>query len=62
MPKQNKVYPDLYRIRAPYFVAGFEAKNNTIIRTAPIIKYMKGWTVKRALDYISRRGWKVKLC
>ena len=58
----------LLRISAPHFVAGIECysafgchdydDNPTLIhRTAPILKYMKGWTVHRIQHYCHRKGW-----
>lgn len=46
----------MLRIVAPHFVAG-------IVRggaAAPIIAYMKGWTLAQIEDYCKRKGWKVE--
>lgn len=47
----------MLRIVAPHFVAG-------IVRggaCAPIIAYMKGWTLREIRDYCARKGWLVEL-
>jgi hypothetical protein len=47
----------MYRITAPYFVAG-------IVRgglCAPIIRYMQGWTGKQIHDYCRKRGWQIEV-
>jgi len=61
----------LIRITAPHFVAGivtycedgrydYDLKRVPIHRTAPIVKYMKGWTISRIKHYCKKRGWKVE--
>jgi hypothetical protein len=45
------------RITAPHFVAG-------IVRgglCAPIIKYMRGWTLREIRSYCQKRGWTVEV-
>lgn len=42
----------MIRITAPHFCAGI-----TDGRAAPILQYMKGWTVKRIREYCVKRGW-----
>jgi hypothetical protein len=56
-PKQP---PTLLRIEAPHFTAGAEVAGNDhiITRTAPIIAYMTGWTVFRAMAYAHTKRWK----
>ncbi len=47
----------MLRITAPRFVAG-------IVRgglCAPIIKYMKGWTLAQIKSYCKRKGWTVEV-
>ena len=46
----------MLRISAPHFVAG-------IVRgrlCAPIIAYMKGWTLRKIKDYCARKAWTVE--
>jgi hypothetical protein len=45
-------------ISAKHFTAGVVVENNYIVETAPILKYMMGWSVLHLKDYINRRGWK----
>jgi len=42
----------LIRITAPHFCAGI-----TNGRAAPILQYMRGWTVKRIQAYCVAKGW-----
>ena len=59
----------LIRITAPHFVAGIETYSESgrydgypnelveIHRCAPIIKYMKSWTMGRIKHYCDRKHW-----
>lgn len=42
----------MIRIVAPHFCAGIADG-----RAAPILNYMKGWTVRRIREYCAQRGW-----
>ena len=41
----------LYRISARHFVAGFEVEEGLVVFSAPILKYMVGWSVVRVVEY-----------
>ena len=47
----------LIRIVAPHFVAGIDYP----MRCAPIVKYMKGWSLNRIFDYCRSKGWKASI-
>lgn len=47
----------MLRITAPHFVAGIVQGG----MVAPIIKYMKGWTLREIRAYCERKGWTVEL-
>lgn len=47
----------MLRITAPHFVAGIVPGGVS----APIIRYMKGWTGKRISDYCRSKGWGVEV-
>lgn len=47
----------LVRIVAPHFVAGLEF-DGVVTRTAPILRYMRGWDDRRVRLYCARKGWK----
>jgi len=48
----------MIRISAPHFVAGAVLNDDHIVmRAAPIIVYMRGWTATRAINYCLRKGW-----
>lgn len=63
----------LIRIVAPHFVAGIECYTGPEVlnmpgrinrfrehKTAPIVKYMKRWTVADIHRYCAGKGWKVE--
>lgn len=52
----------LFRIVAPWFVAGIEVDLYTscYIRSAPIIKYMKGWNIGKIKSYCKKRGFEIR--
>jgi hypothetical protein len=52
----------LVRIVAPHFVAGVEADNGRVVRAAPILHYMLGWTGGRLASYCARKGWTWERC
>lgn len=57
------------RIEAPHFVAGIELKLETnvdgpesdyvVYETAPIVKYMRYWKLKKVLEYCSAKKWDI---
>jgi hypothetical protein len=47
----------MLRISAPQFVAGIVRGG----RVAPIIKYMKGWTLAQIRAYCAKKGWTVEV-
>lgn len=49
-----------FRIEAPHFVASVTVSPilDQIIRAAPIVGYMKGWSVKQVADYCKKKGWR----
>jgi hypothetical protein len=51
----------LYSVDAPYLTAGVVAADNGIIvATAPILNYMRHWSIERVALYCQERGWKCK--
>jgi len=50
----------LIRIEAPHFTAGATVERNILVICAPIIKYMSGWTVNKAVNYCNQKGWSYK--
>ena len=49
----------VYTVNAPHFNAGFVVENGRVIQAAPILNYLKGWTVGRAMGYLLGKGWKI---
>lgn len=50
----------LYRVVAPFFVAGFIVEKGLIVKAAPIIWWMRAWPVEKALQYALVRGWTIE--
>jgi hypothetical protein len=51
----------LYRITTPWGVFGFEHDETLrITTTAPIIKYMSGWSFGKAVAYCTKRNWQIE--
>lgn len=48
-----------YTIQSRYFTAAIEVKNETVTECEPILKYMKGWSMKRVVSYCKQKGWKI---
>lgn len=46
-------------ITAPHFVAAviLDPRARIVIRAAPILRYMLGWTEERVVDYLKFKGW-----
>jgi hypothetical protein len=51
----------LLTIDAPHFNAGLlvRASDRVVVRAAPILHYMLGWTQLKVVEYASHRGWRV---
>jgi hypothetical protein len=45
-------------ITAPHFVAGVCLQNDTVVRAAPILKYMVGWHFTKIEEYVAKKHWK----
>jgi hypothetical protein len=43
-------------VYAPHFVAAYDMQSGNI---APIIKYMKGWTLDKIVTYCEKKGWNI---
>ena len=46
-------------IDAPHFYAGVVLQDGRVVRFAPIVKYMRGWSRQQVLDYCRRKHWQV---
>jgi len=50
-----------FQIQGPTLTAGIVLNQNFIvIKTAPIVKYMRGWNYKKVCHYCSKRGWSIR--
>jgi len=46
-----------YQIRARHLCAGIVVADNTVIDAAPILGYMKGWSMEDVITYCKKKGW-----
>lgn len=51
----------LYQIQAKHFTAGLEVRkfDAEVVFAAPIVKYMKGWSLGEVEVYCEKKGWKI---
>jgi hypothetical protein len=59
--KPNPIPALLIRITAPHFVAGAEVEGGKVIKTAPIIGYMKGWAMAKVKGYCNYKEWRFEV-
>jgi hypothetical protein len=45
-------------IDAPHFSAGYDLETG---RIAPIIKYMKDWSIEEIQEYCAKKGWRCQV-
>lgn len=48
----------MLRITAKHFCAGAILAWNIVIAHAPILRYMRGWSVSEVESYCRKKGWK----
>ena len=48
-------------IDAPHFYCGIVLREDKVIETAPIVRYMKGWSRDRVREYCREKQWKVSV-
>lgn len=51
----------MIRIVAPHFVAGVVLSRGKVSRSAPILKYMTGWTRGQVIGYCAKKHWQFEL-
>ena len=49
----------LVQIRTRRFVAGIVLIDDKVVTTAPILRFLKGWSGQRVWEYCARYGWEV---
>lgn len=42
------------------FCVGIVLRDNVVIRYAPIVRYMYGWSGQQVREYVQRKGWSIK--
>lgn len=50
----------LFRVVAPYFVAGVEVVDGFVVEAPPIVRYMMGWPQNKLLNYSRVKNWKLE--
>lgn len=50
----------LLQLTAKHFCARLIVQNGRVTVTAPILRYMAGWTVARVRQYAVGKGWTVE--
>lgn len=51
----------MLHVDAPHFCAGAIVKSGVVVQAAPIMMYMEGWSVWRAMSYCRKKGWKARM-
>lgn len=46
-------------IDSPGFYAAVILDHSRVVRAAPILKYMLGWSTYRVINYALAKGWRV---
>ena len=49
----------LVHIDSNYFCCGIILKNNVVVKTAPIVEYMRGWSLREVVAYCNYRKWRI---
>jgi len=44
-------------VTSRHFCAGIVVAANTVIDAAPILQYMKGWSMEDVITYCNKKGW-----
>jgi hypothetical protein len=59
--KKINIDPDpanMIRIDSGYFCAGVDLEDDRVVKAAPIVKYMVGWTRRKVESYCRKKNWK----
>jgi hypothetical protein len=51
----------LVQIRNRKFVAGIVMINDVVRETAPILRFLKGWSRQRVWEYCARHHWQIEI-
>ena len=49
----------IFQIQSRYFVAGGVLENGKVTLTAPILRYMRGWSENKVVKYCFKKHWQV---
>lgn len=59
-PRPDRHPEVLLAIDAPHFYCGVILRDDRVIQTAPIVRYLHGWSAQRLIRYGQARGWRVE--
>ncbi len=59
-PRPDRHPEVLLAIDAPHFYCGVILRDDRVIQTAPIVRYLLGWNAQRLKHYCRGRGWRVE--
>ena len=48
----------MIRIEAPHFVGAVVLQDDIVVTTAPILKYMRGWSRNKVEQWCRKKHWK----
>jgi hypothetical protein len=51
----------VFTINAPHFNAGVVFENAFIVRAAPIVSYMVGWSMSQLRRFLDKKGWSLSV-
>jgi hypothetical protein len=51
----------LIRISSSYFVAGIILEDKVVVKCAPILRYMRGWSGSDVINYCNKKGWHIEV-
>ncbi len=57
----KEVKETLVRVTAPRFVAGLVLHDDVVIKTAPIARYMVGWSLDKLRKHCERKKWQLEV-
>ncbi len=60
-PRPEIPLEHLLAIDAPHFFCGVVLREDRVVQTAPIVRYMLAWQAQHLKRYCHERGWRVEV-
>jgi len=57
IPQAVSTLTTTWQVTAPHLCAGLLVLDGRVLRTAPIVAYMRGWSLALVRAYCKRKGW-----